>query len=131
MPSWAVGLSEMPDRPGLRTPESPDSRRYRLRAKPSGGMCVLAAKVFRRLVPEPLTAIAGQLVILAAARISKIETTEVFTMSRFLKVLGVMGMSSVCLMQLPCTQTGGGVSILPNVGGVIASTISTLTGGLI
>jgi hypothetical protein len=51
-------------------------------------------------------------------------------MSRFLKVLGVMGMSSVCLMQLPCTQTGGGISLLPNVGGIPSTLISSLIGGL-
>jgi hypothetical protein len=52
-------------------------------------------------------------------------------MSRFLKVLGVVGLSSVYLMQAPCTTVGGGVSILPNVGGLIVGQISALTGGLI
>ena len=53
-------------------------------------------------------------------------------MSRFLKVLGVMGMSSVYLMQAPCTTTGGGVSILPNTSGsTISGYVTSLTGGLI
>jgi len=55
-------------------------------------------------------------------------------MSRFLKVLVVVGMSSVYLMQAPCTTIGPGgvgVSILPNVGGLIVGQISALTGGLI
>jgi len=52
-------------------------------------------------------------------------------MSRFLKVLGVVGVSSVYLMQVPCTTTGGGVSILPNIGGLIVAQIAALTGGLI
>ncbi|UCG31963.1 MAG: hypothetical protein JSU68_09885 [Phycisphaerales bacterium] len=52
-------------------------------------------------------------------------------MARFLKVLGVVGMSSVYLMQAPCTTYNGGVSILPNVGGLIVNQISALTGGLI
>jgi len=54
---------------------------------------------------------------------------EVFEMSRFLKVLSIASLSSVCLMQLPCTTTGsGGFSVLPNIGGAL---ISSITGGTI
>jgi hypothetical protein len=49
-------------------------------------------------------------------------------MSRFLKVFGVAAMSSVYLMQAPCTTTGGsGVSLIPNV----PNLFNNLFGGLI
>lgn len=38
-------------------------------------------------------------------------------MSRLRKILGVVGLSSVYLMQAPCftSPNGGGVNILPNI----------------
>jgi hypothetical protein len=37
-------------------------------------------------------------------------------MTRFFKVLLVTGLSSVYLMQAPCTFAGHGFSIFPNIG---------------
>jgi hypothetical protein len=48
---------------------------------------------------------------------------EINKMTRIMKILAAVGMSSVYLMQVPCTSSGGvlnslggnGLSILPNV----------------
>jgi hypothetical protein len=45
-----------------------------------------------------------------------------------MKVFGIAAMSSVYLMQAPCT-TYNGVSIIPNVG--LGFSIADLTGGLL
>jgi len=48
-------------------------------------------------------------------------------MTRFFKVLFVTGLSSVYLMQAPCTFTGNGFSILPNISGL---SLGSIFGGL-
>jgi hypothetical protein len=53
---------------------------------------------------------------------------EVMKMTRFLKILGIAGFSSVYLMQGACTLSGNGVSFLPNVGTTITGYINTLLG---
>jgi hypothetical protein len=39
---------------------------------------------------------------------------EVMKMTRLMKILGVTGLASVYLMQIPCTYAGHGFSIIPN-----------------
>ena len=50
-------------------------------------------------------------------------------MSRILKVFGVVGLSSVYLMQV-CVQMEHGFSVLPNIGGMFSGLTSSL-GGII
>ena len=45
---------------------------------------------------------------------------EVMKMTRFIKILGLAGVSSVYLMQGACTISGDGISLLPNIQAMIA-----------
>jgi hypothetical protein len=51
---------------------------------------------------------------------------EVMKMTRFFKVLFVTGLSSVYLMQAPCTFAGHGFSVIPN--GIIPNPFQGLIG---
>jgi hypothetical protein len=46
-------------------------------------------------------------------------------MARLLKAITLVGLTSVTLMQAPCTYTGNGISMIPNV-----NIFSSLTGAL-
>lgn len=47
-------------------------------------------------------------------------------MTRFLKILGIAGFSSVYLMQGACTISGDGISFLPNLQAQITAWLNTL-----
>jgi hypothetical protein len=53
---------------------------------------------------------------------------EVMNMTRLIKILSVAGLSSVYLMQAPCTFTGNGFSLIPN--GIIPNPFAAVLGAL-
>lgn len=66
----------------------------------------------------------------AISSMNRLETLimEVMQMTRFFKALFVTGLSSVYLMQAPCTFAGHGFSIIPN--GAIPNPFQDLIAGL-